>query len=186
MKPRNRGYDYRRTFYQHGNNRERVFADKWEEENKPISWLNHGWGSLQDLFFEYHPPFDRLGIATCAKVLTNRDRMVAATAIQWLGTNCGWRWLEETLLKCGYKLQKVSEQCIGQWEEPTIIYSKKWCCPICESELSSKRKLKNVVCHCSAKMLPVVEHYMSEEGSKALFVDKDLCLSVARRKVRYE
>lgn len=36
--------------------------------------------------------------------LTQRDAEVAATVIQWLGSNVGWSFLSEALDRCGYKI----------------------------------------------------------------------------------
>jgi hypothetical protein len=40
------------------------------------------------------------------EVPTERDRIVAATVIQWLGTNCGMCFLGNALERCGYKIEK--------------------------------------------------------------------------------
>lgn len=98
----NRSNDYART--QH-NPREAAFAAAWEKENEPCNHINYGNGILQDLFCTG----SRFGIqgVTATKVLTDDERMVTATAIQWLGTNCGWCFLEEVVNKCGYKLVRV-------------------------------------------------------------------------------
>jgi hypothetical protein len=100
---KNRGAFYARTEH---NPREAVFASAWEKENAPILGTNYGYGTLQDLFCKEHPVFgvSTRGVAT--KVLTDDERMVAATAIQWLGSNCGWCFLEEVLTECGYQLRK--------------------------------------------------------------------------------
>ena len=37
-----------------------------------------------------------------------RDRIVAATVIQWLGSNVGFGFLEEALRKCGYRIERSS------------------------------------------------------------------------------
>jgi hypothetical protein len=107
MKPINRGRCFRRTKYQPSNipgwiNRERIFSEAWEDENEPRRYLNFGHGILQDLFFERVPHWPFTPVATHR--ITRRERMVTATAIQWLGSNCGWCWLEKTLRKCGYML----------------------------------------------------------------------------------
>ena len=84
---------------------EAAFAEQWIDECKPRRWLNYGHGLVQDLFLERG-----LGVIDPLKVvavLTNRERMIAATVIQWLGTNCGRYFLDEALGKCGYKIIKV-------------------------------------------------------------------------------
>lgn len=101
----NRSNDYARTKH---NPREAVFAEAWEKENEPCNHINYGNGILQDLFCTG----SRFGIqgVTATKVLTDDERMVTATAIQWLGTNCGWCFLEEVVNKCGYKMVRVDSQ----------------------------------------------------------------------------
>lgn len=101
-------------------NREQVFAQAWEEENRPRRWLNWGMGILQDLMVtdrkakkgDYSVP-DSLAVFTSLRVafkLSTRDRVIAATAIQWLGTNVGFSWLCEVLGKCGYEVRKKEEK----------------------------------------------------------------------------
>lgn len=59
--------------------RERSFARLWESENNPPVYLNSGIGVLAHLVPD----------------MTQRDATVAATVIQWLGTNCGQAFLRE-------------------------------------------------------------------------------------------
>jgi hypothetical protein len=42
--------------------------------------------------------------------ITNRDRFVAATVIQWLGSNCGMAFMKEALGKCGFEIVKREDQ----------------------------------------------------------------------------
>lgn len=110
MNPINRGRKYRRTKFEDpitgSVNRERVFADAWEDENEPREWLNFGQGILQDLFMEreswQHQP-------SATHVINRRERMIVATVIQWLGSNCGWCWLNQCLNKCGYRLDRIDK-----------------------------------------------------------------------------
>jgi len=95
----NRGIGYSRT---KNCNREKAFADAWEGENRSNYGMNFGYGVLQDLFMQrrdLYPPY-------ATHVLSNRERMIAATAVQWLGTNCGWCWLGMVLDECGYTLKE--------------------------------------------------------------------------------
>ena len=39
---------------------------------------------------------------------TERDRIVAATVVQWLGSNCGMSFLREALRRCGYRVVEES------------------------------------------------------------------------------
>ena len=87
---------------------ENIFAISWIEENKPISWLNQGRGVLQNLFIgteELWPFQDSYYI----KLITKRERMIVATVVQWLGSNCGFCFLQKTLRKCGYRIVKEDQ-----------------------------------------------------------------------------
>ena len=113
----NRGRNHRRTKWvsrlrPHEPNREKVFAEEWEKENKPHNFWNFGFGILQDLFIDRDPQF--LFRYVCSHRISNRERMIVATAIQWLGTNCGFCWLQETLRKCGYELKKIDGDKYGR------------------------------------------------------------------------
>ena len=101
----NRGIRHKRTeFIDPYNqiNKEKIFADAWEEENIPKSWLNQGYGCLQNHFIT-RPNFHTM---EATHKINLRERMIVATIIQWLGTNVGWCWLNETVEKCGYKIIK--------------------------------------------------------------------------------
>lgn len=66
---------------------EKAFADTWEEENtNPYGELN-GKGILDYLLAEN--PNEPRG------EVTDRDRMVAATVIQWLGSSVGQSFLTQ-------------------------------------------------------------------------------------------
>ena len=86
-----RGHSYRRTRWQGDplGNREKILADMWERENDPVAMrgTNGGWGILSALLRE-HP--------------TQRDAFVAATIIQWLGTNVGFCFLVKMIEAMGY------------------------------------------------------------------------------------
>jgi hypothetical protein len=81
--------------------REKAFHDQWLKENIPHSWINNGHGILQDLFIE------RDGFLESRRIvehITNRDRYIVATIIQWLGTNCGMCFLGEALERFGARI----------------------------------------------------------------------------------
>jgi hypothetical protein len=67
-------------------NPERIFLKNWRKENKREPCLNHGRGVLEIILSEDNDH---------AIDLTQRDATVAATVIQWLGTNCGRCFIEE-------------------------------------------------------------------------------------------
>lgn len=79
-------------------NMERVFAERWEEECQPSPGLNFGFGILQDLMvLQRHGMVNRV-----AFWITKRERVIVATVVQWLGTNCGFAFLVDVLRRCGY------------------------------------------------------------------------------------
>ena len=97
---------YRHERCQH-NEAEKAFQEHWQKENLPLSWLNHGYGILQDLFIESK---DSLIHKRMVVQINSRDRMIVATVIQWLGSNIGWCFLEEVFKKLGYKITKIENK----------------------------------------------------------------------------
>lgn len=91
------------------NEREKAFYEQWKKENEPRSHINYGHGILQDLFFlqvkdspnHFMNVFNNL---YCHTEINKRDRMIVATVIQWLGSNCGMAFLHEAVGKFGYVL----------------------------------------------------------------------------------
>jgi hypothetical protein len=100
-----RGACYERTKH---NPREAAFAHEWEEENEAKRHLNYGRGILQDLLSTPDKHFGGHGVGNPQIWLTPAMRYVTATAVQWLGSNCGWRFLEMALKRCGYKIVKIA------------------------------------------------------------------------------
>jgi hypothetical protein len=83
------------------NEREKAFYEQWLQENAPVAGVNCGHGILQDLFIESElTGFNRKVI----EEISNRDRMIVATVIQWLGSNCGMCFLGEALEKFGARI----------------------------------------------------------------------------------
>jgi hypothetical protein len=71
---------------------ERAFAFRWLERNaSDLTNLSLLLDGAED---EWRP-------------VTQRDARVAATVIQWLGTNCGFNFLLETLRQTGYEVRDV-------------------------------------------------------------------------------
>lgn len=100
----NKGLRPRRVKF---NKRELAFAEHWADECEVNSFVGNRQGLVQDLFI-YHSekrPFEPAKMIE----LTRRERMIAATVVQWFGTNCGWFFLSEVLRKCGYKIVKTEE-----------------------------------------------------------------------------
>lgn len=85
-----RGFLYERV---HFDPLEAAFASDWEKYNQPRPGLNYGMSALQGILS------DRNGNGL---EVTRRDRFVAASVIQWLGTNCGYSFLQTALAKVGY------------------------------------------------------------------------------------
>ncbi len=77
---------------------EKAFHDQWMKENEPVAGYNCGNGILQDLFIESDGhPFSAFNGRKTVEVITDRDRMIVATVIQWLGSNVGQGFLYEAL-----------------------------------------------------------------------------------------
>ena len=89
-------------------NKEAVFARKWAETNRPPPFLNSGIGPLEHLVTMRPIPSDSRVIFGSGyeryRDLTQAEATAAASVIQWLGTNCGWCWLEECIRECGFDL----------------------------------------------------------------------------------
>ena len=84
------------------NEREMAFHEQWQIENAPLPYINNGHGILQDLFIEREHTF---GFSfKVVEEINNRDRMIVATVIQWLGSNCGMCFLSEALSRFGAKI----------------------------------------------------------------------------------
>lgn len=82
--------------------REQVLAEEWQKTNNPPSFLNGGIGTLEWLLCTDEK--QRL-----VRELTPEEATAVASAIQWLGTNCGWCWLEDTVEKCGYRIVRADK-----------------------------------------------------------------------------
>lgn len=82
-------------------NREKLFADKWLETNAPPAFMNGGRGTLEWLLCTQFTKDELGNHQRFYRHLTQPEATAAASAIQWLGTNCGWCWLEECIRACG-------------------------------------------------------------------------------------
>lgn len=85
------------------NPREKAFMEHWLKENRTG---RSGPGILQSLFIDSPANFS-LSNGKVIIEMTNRDRQIAATVIQWLGSNIGFAFLVESLSDCGYKIVKA-------------------------------------------------------------------------------
>lgn len=81
------------------NPREVAFAAEWEMENERIG----GSGMVFSRLLYDHGGSETLDTSA---VEVDRDRIVAATIIQWLGSNVGFSFLENALRACGYEITR--------------------------------------------------------------------------------
>lgn len=65
---------------------ERIYYERWLKENKQVPGLNGGYGLLEHLLST------KPGIVA---MVSDRDSVVAASVVQWLGTNCGRGFIYE-------------------------------------------------------------------------------------------
>ena len=77
------GACFERTAY---NELEQAFSDGWKKEMTRKPGINHGRSILECILNQ---------------PVSLRDRYVAASVIQWLGTNCGFSFLHTVLNKIG-------------------------------------------------------------------------------------
>lgn len=80
---------------------ENSFSKKWKEEQNRTN-INHGHGVLQDLFI--NPSGSMFKNDEAITKITDRDRLIVATVVQWLGSNCGMCFLNEVLSDSGYRI----------------------------------------------------------------------------------
>jgi hypothetical protein len=112
----NRGIEHYRTTYDSGD-LEKAFADAWEKKNKESYVSSNGEGILQHLYFTHDQNQENEQIKLELGddlILSNKERIAAATAIQWLGTNCGFAFLRDVLKKCGYAIKELESIKIEQ------------------------------------------------------------------------
>lgn len=86
--PLDRGWKHERT--KHPESKlEKALAELWEERNEPDHVENFGAGLLQDLFLRRKGPLTSPSFLDieCVHKVTDEERMVVATVVQWLGSN---------------------------------------------------------------------------------------------------
>jgi hypothetical protein len=81
---------------------ERIYAEEWAKKNTRSSWINHGCTALELIL----TPAGKL-----PRPVSQRDATIAATVIQWLGTNCGHAFLQETEQRIEDERQRLA------WEQ---------------------------------------------------------------------
>jgi len=132
IQKRNIGLHHNRVNYDYGcgiKNSEKIFQEEWNKENTSDQNLGFGFGMLQDLFLvnnKIAEQFDgkdqdnitandrkfggRLdGTSQIVYKISEREHRIAATVIQWLGTNIGTAFLKTCFGKMGYKLVRKEE-----------------------------------------------------------------------------
>lgn len=113
--PDNRSYTESRLFTDSpypSTKLELAAALEWIRENEEIRGLNDGVGTLQGIIGQVagvlsgnlgHPPKKEVE-GPDAWPLTNRERRIVATTIQWLMTNCGRDFLHRVEKRAGEKI----------------------------------------------------------------------------------
>jgi hypothetical protein len=111
-RPIHRSLDYDRVEWDKANGRgnglEVAFAEVWEEENRLNPGLNQGQGILQNLMYRRVSGELFMGQELRFEII-QRDASIAATVVQWLGTNCGGGFLHKVFSRAGYRLLGPSE-----------------------------------------------------------------------------
>jgi len=86
---------------------EKIFAEKWQKTNERRPGINGGFGTLEILMNDSRwtsgPLF--MGDVQPWRPISQRDAVVAATVVQWFGTNCGRSFLWE----CERAVKELSE-----------------------------------------------------------------------------
>lgn len=77
------------------NGLERAFAEGWIAEQKKWNTLTILLDDVREIGHSGHPE------------PSVRDKQVAATVVQWLGSNVGRAFVEEIFKSCGYRIEKV-------------------------------------------------------------------------------
>ena len=94
----------------HNNRRETTFALAWEKENAMTGGLricsDRDSRALLELMLIKDVTFTPLAHQEYLAPYTQHSAEIAATVIQWLGTNVGFHWLERTLKEAGYTVTK--------------------------------------------------------------------------------
>lgn len=109
------GIHSRRLRPEASNQREQAFVDTWAKENSYHDLLallysvpaNRGDDGAERVY-------DPMYLEAWAKFplgdVTERDRIVVATIIQWFGSNCGFDFIRQAVEKCGYTLERCRDK----------------------------------------------------------------------------
>ena len=93
LRPENEGACAERTQF---DSMERSFLDHWQEANEARQGYNGNRTALECALTEQNPAMPQI------RVPTRRDKYVAASVVQWLGTPVGFSLLRAALNDCGY------------------------------------------------------------------------------------
>lgn len=106
---KHKGFRHERTKFKGHGEIEKAFYEHWRKQNVGVRGINHGYGTLQDLLIDedFNSPLKPSWFVT---KINSRDRFIVATVMQWLGTNCGFCFLQEVLKSCGYSIVKDKTQ----------------------------------------------------------------------------
>ncbi len=96
---------------------EAVYAAMWEKKNEGRSGVNNGCGTLR-LILNQNNEATGLMPWVDPDAITPRDAEVAATVIQWLGTNVGRNFLEECKTEID-KAMAVSDKIVSEHRKRT-------------------------------------------------------------------
>lgn len=91
-------------------NAEAVFRDHWRKENDRQPGLNSGFGTLELLL---NPEINEGFGSGRVSPITQRDCTVAATLVQWLGTNCGQAFICEVETEIKRRREKAGKEFAG-------------------------------------------------------------------------
>lgn len=88
---------------------ERSFSEEWESINRALPGAGHGLGHLQDIILmrcrnREHPAPPELRTDLFAEYVTQRERLIVADVIQWLGSGVGRAFLNQVNRRTGGKL----------------------------------------------------------------------------------
>ncbi len=97
------GLHSRRLEPSQNNPREVAFSEQWKHENE----VSHVLGVLLSRQEGGHPFMPFTGTHVQLAPCDQHAASVAATVIQWLGSNVGMCFLEESLRQCGFRLQQA-------------------------------------------------------------------------------
>jgi len=85
--------------------REKGFVEQWERENQNTDMVRCLLNKPRGIIGVIQTPYDGLPL----EEISERDRVVAATIVQWLGSNVGWSFIEEALGRSGFQIIKTKE-----------------------------------------------------------------------------